>query len=370
MTELPHFPLFARRRLLGCGAMQRFIILLGLCLTATGRGAEKWLEFGQAKVGETPNGFRSLVVGEGPLGEWKIVLDEVPSLLEPITGKAQVSQKRPVLAQLSRDRTDERFPILVYEEETFTDFTLTTKFKIVGGEVEQIAGVVFRFRDPRNFYYVRASAPSGTIYFFKVVEGERSAPIGRKIPVTAGVWHELTVECKGTQIRVLFNGAEAVPMLEDRSFISGQVGFWTKSDAVSYFGDTHLVYTRKENLATLLVRDAFKKYDRLRGLKIYAAPTNETQARIVASLDPAEIGAPAPKEEQDVFNRGTIYYGKGRNEVVVTLPLRDVNGEVAAAVRVVMNSFPGQTERNAIERARPVVKMMEPRVQRAADLFQ
>jgi hypothetical protein len=347
------------------------ILLLGITLWAGAiSGAEQWLEFSRGKVGETPKGFLSLVAGEGPPGEWKIVLDDMPTMMESITGQAPVSKQHPVLAQVSRDRTDERFPLLIYDEEPFTDFKLTTKFRIVDGVAEQIAGVVFRFQNVSNFYYVRASAQSGTIYFFKVVDGERSPPIGSRTNVAAGVWHELAVECKGTQIRVRFNGNEAMPMLEDRSFAKGKVGFWTKSDAVTYFGDTQLSFTSREILAQLLVRDAFRKYNRLRGLKIYAVQTNETQARIIASLDAKEVGQAAPKEEQDVLTRGTIYYGKGPSEVVVTMPLRDVNGDVAAAVRVVMNTFSGQTERNAIVRALPVVKMMEPRVQRTADLFQ
>jgi hypothetical protein len=321
-------------------------------------------------VGQLPKGFSNLVAGEGPLGEWTIVLDEVPSLMPSITGKAPVTMQRPVLAQVSRDRTDERFPLLIYQEESFSDFRLRVPFKIVGGEVEQIAGVVFRFVDPRNFYYVRASAPSGTLYFFKVVDGVRSPPIGVRTNVAAGVWHTLEVECQGTQIRVWFNGTEAFPALQDRSFASGKVGFWTKSDAVSYFGDTQIVYKPRETLAAVLVREAYQKYKRLRGLKIYAASTNDPQPRIIASLDPSEIGQPAPKEEQDVLARGTMYCGKSRGEVVVTLPLRDVNGTVAAAVRVVMSSFPGQTEQQAVARALPVVRLMERRVFRASDLFE
>lgn len=365
------FPLSPYLCLLLCALMRRFFIAVGLLLTCGFAGAaELAFEFSQAKVGETPKGFRSTLAGGGQAGEWRIVTDEVPSLLGPVSPKSPESFKRAVLAQVSRDRADERFPLLIYEDETFNDFTLTTRFKIVSGEVEQIAGVVFRFQDERNFYYVRASAQSGTVYFFKVVEGQRSAPIGSKLEVPKGVWHELTIECRGSQIRVLYNGKEAFPVLGDNSFTSGKVGFWTKSDAVSHFGDTRITYTPKVTLAEILIRDAMRKYDRLKGLKIYAAKPRESQPRIIASTDPKEIGQPAAKEEQDVIARGTIYCGKGRSEVIVSLPLRDVNGDVAAAVRVVMDKFPGQTEKNAIVRAQPIVKLMQPRVQRAADLFE
>lgn len=351
--------------------MQRFVWALNVWLGCGLAGAaELSFDFSRSAVNTAPKGFRSLLAGGGQPGEWRIVLDDIPLLLAPFSPTAPVSAKRPVLAQLSRDRTDERFPLFIYDGEVFTDFTLTTQFKIVEGEVEQIAGVVFRFQDERNYYYVRASAQSGTVYFYKVVEGERFPPIGSKIEVPKGVWHDLAVECRGTQIRVLYNGKEAFPVLGDTTFARGHIGFWTKSDAVAHFGDTRIVYTPRVNLAQVLVRDAMRKYDRLKSIKIYAAHTNETQARLIASSDPTELGQPAPQEEQDVLARGTKYVGKGKGFLVVSLPLKDCNGEVAAAIRVVLNTFPGETEKSALIRAAPVVKSMEPRVQRQADLFQ
>jgi hypothetical protein len=55
--------------------------------------------------------------------------------------------------------------------------------------------------------------------------------------------------------------------------------------------------------------------------------------------------------------------------VVVTLPLHDRNGEVIAALRVEMKSFFGQTEDNAVARARPIAQDMERRIVEAKDIF-
>ena len=44
------------------------------------------------------------------------------------------------------------------------------------------------------------------------------------------------------------------------------------------------------------------------------------------------------------------------------LPLRDRNGDPIAAVQIILKSFPGQTEDNALLRARPIVSQMQPRV--------
>jgi hypothetical protein len=51
------------------------------------------------------------------------------------------------------------------------------------------------------------------------------------------------------------------------------------------------------------------------------------------------------------------------------MPLRDKNGDAMAAVRVVMKSFPGQTEENAIVRATPIVKEIQARANALDDLL-
>jgi len=233
-----------------------------------------------------------------------------------------------------------------------------------------MAGMVFRLQDERNYYYIRASALGNTFFFFKVVNGQRSAPIGNKVEIRRGVWHEMTIECKGTRIRGLLNGKEVIPPLDDKSFISGKIGYWTKSDAVSYFTDTIIVYKPKETLAQTLVKDAVKKYPRLLGLKIYAPVTDDGAWRVVASLDNEEVGQSAPKEAGETLAKRGYYYGKGSGAVMLTLPLHDSNGEKVAAVRVVMKTFVGQTEKNALARAMPVVRGMETRIQTLKDLTQ
>jgi len=81
-------------------------------------------------------GNDAIFAGAGQPGEWKIVTDESPSAFAPlipqITSTAP-AVRRPVLAQLSRDATDEHFPMLIYDGQTFKNFKLTMPFKIIGG---------------------------------------------------------------------------------------------------------------------------------------------------------------------------------------------------------------------------------------------
>jgi hypothetical protein len=309
-------------------------------------------------------------LGEGKPGQWKVLYDDAPTPFEPISPKAESINKRRVLAQVAREKIDEHYPLFIYQEEDFDDFVLTTQFKMVEGEQEQMAGIAFRIRDERNFYYVRANALQSNIAFFPVVNGALLNPVRVKHDFEKGKWYELLIECKASKIRVQVDGKDVLPLLENTTFRSGKVGFWTKSDAVSYFAETKITYTPKEVFAQKLVNEAIKNYPRLLGLKMFAVPYGKTNVQLIASLDPKEIGRAAGDAEKDTIARGLIYYGKGKETVVVTLPLHDSNGESVAAVELHMKSFPGQTEKNALVRALPIVKDMEKRVQSLADLTQ
>jgi hypothetical protein len=48
--------------------------------------------------------------------------------------------------------------------------------------------------------------------------------------------------------------------------------------------------------------------------------------------------------------------------VEVTLPLRDRNGDIAAALKVRMKSFPGETQATAVSKATLVKKVIEERI--------
>lgn len=332
--------------------------------------AERAFDFSNMKPNETPQGFRSLVAGEGKPGDWRVVFDEVPSLMPSITAQAPKTASKGVLGQMSKDGTDEHFPLLVFDEDNYGDFTFSARVKMVSGEKEQMAGLAFRIQDEKNFYVVRASALGNTFKFYKVVNGERSAPIGPEVEVKKGVWHEITVECKGNRIRCLLDGKELIPTLTDYSFNAGKIGFWTKSDSVSYFAEAHLTYTPRESLAKVLVRDQMKKYPRLLGLKIYAATGTNSLPSIVASDKSSELGQMGTDVESKVISSNQIYYGKIKGDAVVTFPLHDRNGDAVAAVRVVLESFRGQTEKNAVTRAMPVVKGMEWRVRSKVELLE
>src|ERR1041385_1301025 len=227
--------------------MRNRILLVFLLLALPTLGAEKKFDFTEVHENQAPPGFRGIVNGQGSPGDWKVILDEVPPLMPRLTPQASVLTKQSVLAQLAQDSTDEHFPILVYEDEIYGDFTLTTRFKAVRGSAEQMAGIAFRIQNETNYYVVRASSLGNTFKFYRVVNGVRGVPVGVDIKIPSGTWHEMSVECKDNQIRASLNGKELINVTDKVDPLkSGKIGFWTKSDSVSYFADTKIVYTPRE----------------------------------------------------------------------------------------------------------------------------
>ena len=343
-----------------------WVFLFALVLPVA--GAELRFNFGDYAEGGAPTNFSSALFGSGKSGAWKIVMDEVPSAFAPLTDKAPSVTRHGVLAQTGQDMTDEHFPLFVYDGEVFRNFNLTTRFKIVSGIAEQMAGVVFRYQNASNFYVVRASALGKNVRFYKVVNGLRSDPIGPARAVSAGAWHTLAVQCEGNQITVYFDDRLAMPPLGDNSFSEGKIGFWTKSDSVTYFADTVVNYTPRIPVAQALVNSVMEKQPRIVGLRIYTQATNNT-THIIASKDTTEIGQPGTDAELAAIQTGTVSFGRDNGEVLVTLPLHDRNGEDIAALRVRLKSFWGETQDNAVNRAMLIRKMVEVQCSSAEELL-
>jgi hypothetical protein len=332
------------------------------------QGDDLFFDFSKGALNEQPAGCLSPVAGEVKPGKWIVVEDEVPSSLGTITANATVPKKA-VLAQISREPKEEHYPLLIYTNEVFGDFTFTTRFKTVSGILERMAGIVFRYQDENNYYYLRASSKGSTFRFLKIVGGQLSAPIGPEIEIPSGEWHELAVECKGNTLKFLLDGKQIIPTATDNSFTEGKIGFWTMADSVSYFSDAHVSFTPRESFAKVLLRQMKEKYPRVLALKIYGQPPQNRGIQVMASTDESEVGQPGGESERNVIEKNVPYGGKIPAGMVVTLPLHDRNGDTIAALRVEMKSFPGQTERNAFARALPIVKDMEQRMTGAHDFF-
>jgi hypothetical protein len=211
----------------------RYLVAL-LCVSSTVAFAAEVIGFDQDKPGAAPAGWMVTMTHEGGQPKWEVVAD--PS-----------APSRPnALAQNSTDRTSGRFPLAILEKSSLADGSVSVRFKPVSGKTDQAAGLVWRYKDPNNYYIVRANALEDNVVLYKVENGKRSslAPKGTasdtygvKQKVPSGAWSSLGVTFKGRSFVVQFDG-KTLFEVEDATFSGpGKVGLWTKADSVTYFDD-------------------------------------------------------------------------------------------------------------------------------------
>ena len=188
-------------------------------------GKQFLYNFDSDAPGQLPAKFHSARTGGGSTEKWSVQTD------------SSAPSQPNVVTQTSTDQTDYRFPLLISDEASFQDLDLSVRFKAVSGSVDRAGGLVFRLKDPNNYYIVRANALENNYRLYHVVNGRRSQFAGANFKVTSGDWHELRVELTGNKITCYYDGAKKIEAT-DRTFKdAGKVGLWTKADSVTYFDD-------------------------------------------------------------------------------------------------------------------------------------
>jgi len=213
----------------------RLILLMSVSLLG------ETIPFDGEKPGKLPNGWAVAMTHEGGAPKWEIVRDG-----------------RNVLAQTSTDNTSGRFPLAIYRKARFVDGSVAVRFKPVAGERDQAAGIVWRYKDPDNYYVVRANALEDNVVLYKVDQGKRisleprgtpSKTYGVKQRVPKGEWSELRVEFVADRFRIFFDGVEIMEVHDATFTDSGNVGLWTKADSVIHFDAFRFTARRKSKRA-------------------------------------------------------------------------------------------------------------------------
>jgi hypothetical protein len=92
------------------------------------------IEFGTFAIGALPTGFSTGLTGRGKAVAWTVI--ENPS-----------APSGRVLAEISADRTDYRFPLAIYDDQGLTNVAVAVHFKPVAGKVDRAAGIAVRLLD-------------------------------------------------------------------------------------------------------------------------------------------------------------------------------------------------------------------------------
>jgi hypothetical protein len=188
-----------------------------------GAQATRRIDFEDSPLDAPPPGFTLALTGGGPAPRWVVLAD--PS--SPAGPR--------VLAQTSRDRTDVRYPLAILDGFSARDVALSVQFRPVDGRVDQAAGLVARYRDPRSYYVARANALENNVGLYRVVDGRRIQFAGADVPVPRDRWQVLGLRVEGNRFTVSLAGREVLNATDATHADAGRVGLWTKADSVTHF---------------------------------------------------------------------------------------------------------------------------------------
>ena len=150
----------------------------------------------------------------------------------------RASGGRQVLAQVVATQP---WAIALLEDQKFADVDVAVRFRLVSGTEDASGGIIFRARDGRNYFLVRANALENNFRLYTIVNGKRSTIASTRVAEPKlGEWHTIRVVARGPKIQAYLNESLLLDH-EDKTFTAGWVGLWTKADSVTEFVDLEIV---------------------------------------------------------------------------------------------------------------------------------
>src|SRR5262249_31973895 len=134
-----------------------------------------------------------------------------------VVAHATAPSKPNVLAQVSSEHTGSYFNIAIADQPLLKDLSIGVLSRAVAGREEQGGGVVWRYRDPKNYYVAWQDNLKVVYRVDKVLEGKRIQLGSAPVSAEKGTWHELTITMIGDHIQCLLDAKKRLDV-RDSSF--------------------------------------------------------------------------------------------------------------------------------------------------------
>jgi len=229
--------------------MIRVVVLIVLAFTVmqcTKSPQRVGVDVSKEKVGGESSKFLSVV------GNWVIVDDGGKQVMAVDGRQWQKGQPAGGLAEKAREIYGSRheefidnvkafayFPYAVAKEfEDFHDGEISVRFKLVAGQLDQCAGILFNLKPNGDYLAVRFNGKEDNVVLWTFNQGKRSfvKKGSENVPLEMNQWHTLQISVKGTNLQASLNGKHLLDYTLAEP-VSGKVGLWSKTDSVSYFDD-------------------------------------------------------------------------------------------------------------------------------------
>jgi len=135
------------------------------------------------------------------------------------------------------------FPVCWVRDAKAKDLTLTVRlFPVrppagVKNAIHDGAGIVVRFKDPDNYYLMRAIPHEKLVRLYKVENGKRTTLGGKDLEIALEQWHELKLQVRGKTFTLSFNGEKLFHLMDSTFGEAGSYGLWSKPNNVTFFDD-------------------------------------------------------------------------------------------------------------------------------------
>lgn len=118
----------------------------------------------------------------------------------------------------------------------FRDGEISMRFRLLGGQLDQCAGILFNLKPNGDYLTVRFNGKEDNLVLWKFEKGKRSfVKKGvEDVHLKMGEWHRMKIVIDGTSLRGYLDDR---PLLEYTlpAPVNGKVGVWSKTDSVSQF---------------------------------------------------------------------------------------------------------------------------------------
>jgi hypothetical protein len=139
-----------------------------------------------------------------------------------------------VLAQTAETQP---WAVAILEDKKFSDVDVTVKFRPISGKEDASGGILFRAKDAKNYYLVRANGLEDNFRLYTMKDGSRGQIASTKADAPKlREWHTMRVVAKGSKIQAYLNGKLLIDH-DDKTYSEGWIGLWTKADSVTEFED-------------------------------------------------------------------------------------------------------------------------------------
>jgi hypothetical protein len=236
----------------------RFVLLLAAALIAISAVAQKPKKNGAAHAGSFrvdlskerigPESTKFLAV----VGNWSIIEDGGSKVIAVDGRKWLRGQPAGGLAEKARaiygSRNEEfidnvkawaYFPYAVSKEiDDFRDGDISMRFKIVAGQLDECAGILFNLKPNGDYLTVRFNGMEDNVVLWTFNKGVRKFVKrgSENVPLAKNTWHTLQISVHGTSLQASLNGKHILDYTLAEP-ASGKVGLWSKTDSVIYYDD-------------------------------------------------------------------------------------------------------------------------------------